>query len=121
MKTPLPALAVTAAALSGLGGCATLVNEQASGYQSAVNPVMTEHSLALSCLGGLIGAGVSMHAPLLRQLRACGLERLDHGELLGRHALAHQTAQDGAAHVAAADEGDTWMGGERCGHGMLSF
>ena len=54
MKTPLPALAVTAAALSGLGGCATLVNEQASGYQSAVNPVMTEHSLALSCLGGLI-------------------------------------------------------------------
>ena len=54
MKTPIPALAVTAAALFGLGGCATLVNEQASGYQSPVNPVMTEHSLALSCLGGLI-------------------------------------------------------------------
>jgi hypothetical protein len=54
MKTPLPALAVSAAALFGLGGCATLINEQASGFHSPVNPVMTEHSLALSCLGGLI-------------------------------------------------------------------
>ncbi|MFU2486272.1 peptidoglycan-binding domain-containing protein [Thauera sp. WH-1] len=54
MKTPIPALALSAAALVGLGGCATLVNEQASGYRSPVSPVMTEHSLALSCLGGLI-------------------------------------------------------------------
>ncbi|ENO91035.1 peptidoglycan-binding domain 1 protein [Thauera sp. 28] len=52
MKTPT--LAITAAALLGLGGCTTLVNEQASGFQSPVSPVMTEHSLALSCLGGLI-------------------------------------------------------------------
>ena len=54
MKTPIPALGITAAALFGLGGCATLVNDQASDYRSTVNPVMTEHSLALSCLGELI-------------------------------------------------------------------
>jgi hypothetical protein len=50
MKTPIPALAATAAALFGLGGCATLVNDQASGYQSPVNAVMTEHSLALRAI-----------------------------------------------------------------------
>lgn len=41
MKTPIPALGITAAALFGLGGCATLVNDQASDYRSTVNPVMT--------------------------------------------------------------------------------
>lgn len=44
---------LTVAAL-GLGGCATLTNDMASQYQSPVSPVMTEHSLALSCLGQLI-------------------------------------------------------------------
>lgn len=45
----LPAIAV------GLSGCKTLpVNEQPSLQESHVKPVMTEHSLALACLGDLI-------------------------------------------------------------------
>jgi hypothetical protein len=43
-------------------------------------------------------------AKVLEQFGGSFGKRLDHGDLFRLHALADQAANDGAGHVAAADE-----------------
>jgi hypothetical protein len=54
MKGLIPPAVIASSALL-IGGCSVpIVNDQPSSFRNDVNPVMTEHSLALECLGELI-------------------------------------------------------------------
>jgi hypothetical protein len=55
-------------------------------------------------------------AELRGQLLARRRKRLHYFDVVGRHALADQPADDGTGHVAAANERDGWSGRE-LGHG----
>jgi hypothetical protein len=66
---------------------------------------------------GRAGLGTGRDAERMRQLGAGFLEGLDDLELVGRRSLLDQAADDGAGHVAAADEGDGRQRGKGRGAG----
>jgi hypothetical protein len=91
-----------------------------------------------AALGGRVPEGLGLDGPdhqaaarfsaapasAARSMPNCASRRtglfpgLDHLDLAGGHALADQPADDGAGHVAAADEGD---GAVVCAHGVSRY
>ena len=85
-------------------GLSHMPGHRARGFLELLRLHGPDHHVGLGQAG--VGCFQHLHAEFLLQARARLGEGLDHADAVRSHALAHQSAENGAGHVAASDEGN---------------